>query len=107
MADIDDIPDPQLEALLRNSFEGPVADAGFTDRVMRALPPRREPRRWLVPMSAVAGGVLAWLALMPSPLWREVAREWIGGQFGAASVGVAVLALVVALASCACSLEER
>jgi hypothetical protein len=107
MTDLDDTTDPKLDALLRRQFPGAVADDGFTARVMGALPPRRQPRTWLLPAAAVAGSGLAWLALMPSPVWQHAAREWLQGDFGAATAGIGVLLLAVTLASCAWSLEEN
>lgn len=106
MTDLDDTSDPKLDDLLRRQFPGAVAEDGFTSRVMRALPPRRQPRAWLLPGAAVAGSLLAWLALMPSPVWQHAAREWLAGDLGAASAGIGVLLLAVTLASCAWSLEE-
>lgn len=106
MVEHDDTTDPALDALLRRQFTGPVPDEGFSARVMRALPPRRAPRPWLLPTAAVAGCGLAWLALAPSPAWRLAAQEWAAGDPGAASLGVAVLMGVLALAGCAWSLDE-
>lgn len=99
-------PDDKLDALLRRQFPGPVADDGFAARVMQALPPRRQPRTWLLPGAAVAGSLLAWLALMPSPVWRQATQEWLAGDLGAATLGLGVIAFAVTLASCAWSLEE-
>jgi hypothetical protein len=101
-----ELDDHKLDDLLRRQFPGAVADDGFTARVMRVLPPRRQPRPWLVPGAAVAGSLLAWLALMPSPVWQQAAREWLQGDFGAATAGIGVLLMVVTLVSCAWSLEE-
>jgi hypothetical protein len=101
-----ELDDQKLDDLLRRQFPGAVAEDGFTSRVMRALPPRRAPRPWLVPGAAVAGSLLAWLALMPSPVWQQAAREWLQGDFGAATAGIGVLLVVVTLVSCAWSLEE-
>jgi hypothetical protein len=101
-----ELDDQKLDDLLRRQFPGAVADDGFTARVMRVLPPRRQPRPWLVPGAAVVGSVLAWLALMPSPVWQQAAREWLQGDLGAATAGIGVLLMVVTLVSCAWSLEE-
>lgn len=106
MTDLDNMSDPKLDGLLRRQFPGAVAEDGFTSRVMRVLPPRRAPRPWLVPGAAVAGSLLAWLALMPSPVWQQAAREWLQGDPGAATAGIGVLLMVVTLVSCAWSLEE-
>ena len=106
MTDLDDTTDPKLDALLRRQFPGAVADDGFSTRVMRALPPRRQPRPWLLPVAAVVGTLLAWLALMPSPVWQQAAQEWLQGNLGAATAGIGLLMFAVTLASCAWSLEE-
>lgn len=107
MTDIDHVSDQQFDDRLRRHFAGAVADDGFSARVMRALPPRREHRRWLLPVAAVAGSVLAWLALMPSPLWQQVAQEWLADDIGAATAGIGALLFGVTLVSCVWSLQER
>lgn len=99
--------DLALDDALRRSFAGPVADDGFTARVMHALPARRRPRSWLLPGAALAGGLLAWLALLPSPLWRQVTQEWLAGDFGLALAGCCVLALGVSLLGCGWALAEE
>lgn len=106
MTDTHQASDQHLDDLLRRHFPGGVADDGFSARVMRALPKRRDPRHGLLPAAAAAGGVLAWLALMPSPLWQQVAQEWLARDLGAATIGVGALLLGVTIASCAWSLEE-
>ncbi|MBL8299144.1 MAG: hypothetical protein JNN30_12465 [Rhodanobacteraceae bacterium] len=98
--------DDSLDDLLRRSFAGAVTDDGFTARVMHALPPHRQPRPWLLPGTALAGCLLAWLALLPSPLWQQVAREGLAGSFGAASAGVCGLLLVLSLLGCSWALAE-
>src|SRR5690606_23473741 len=105
MTDINHASDQKLDDLLRRQFPGAVADDGFSARVMRALPPRRQPRLWLLPSAAVAGSLLAWLALMPSPVWQQIAQEWSADDFGAASVGMGVLLLAVTMVSCAWALD--
>lgn len=97
--------DESLDDLLRRSFAGAVADDGFTARVMHALPARRQ-RPWLLPGAALAGGLLAWLALLPSSLWQQVAQEWLSGGFGMATAGGCVLLLGVSLLGCGWALAE-
>lgn len=106
MIDLNDASDQQLDDRLRHQFPGAVPDDGFSARVMRHLPPRLQPRPWLLTSAAVAGGLLAWLALMPSPIWQQIAQEWRAGDIGSASAGTGVLLLAIALVSCAWSLEE-
>ncbi len=106
MTDLNDTSDHKLDELLRRQFPGAVADDGFSARVMHALPQRRASRPWLLPVAAVAGTLLAWLALMPSPVWQQAAQEWLQGNLGAATAGIGLLMFAVTLASCAWSLEE-
>lgn len=103
---MNDLTDEMLDELLRGGFAGAVADGGFSERVMRALPVRRSQRPWMLPGFALAGGLLAWVVLLPSPVLRQVARESLAGNFGAASAGVCVLLLVVSLLGCGWALDE-
>lgn len=103
---MNDISDQKIDDLLRRQFAGPVPDDGFLARVTRALPARRRPRPWLLPVAALAGSLLAWLTLLPSPLWQQVAHEWLAGGFGASSAGVCVLLVGVSLLGCGWALEE-
>ncbi len=99
-------PDDELDALLRQAFEGPVADDGFSARVVRALPPRRTRATRLVPAAALGGSVAAWLALSPLPLWREVTSEALAGSLGTASLTFISLLVVLGALGCAWALEE-
>ena len=92
-----------LETLLREDAARIRADAGFTNRVLHALPARRHAPRWLRPAlvmgSAVTGSALA-VAFAPAVESPLVAlSEWLGA--GAASpAAVASLAIgAVLLAS--------
>ncbi len=101
-----DISDQRIDDLLRRNFNGAVPDDGFSAQVTRALPARQRPRPWLLPVSALVGGLLTWMTLVPSPLWQQAAREWLAGGFGAASSGVCVLVLGLAILGCSWALEE-
>lgn len=104
---MNDFSDQELDDLLRRAFTGAVADDGFSARVMRALPARRRQRPWLLPAAVLVGGLLAWLALLPSPLLQQVGREWLAGDFGGASAAVYMLLFGVSLLGCGWALEER
>jgi hypothetical protein len=104
---MNDIPDQELDDLLRRAFTGAVEDDGFSARVMRALPVRRRPRPWLLSGAALAGGLLAWWALLPSPLLQQFAREWLASDFGGVSAAVYILLFGVSLLSCGWALEEQ
>lgn len=107
MIEPDDRSDRALDELLRKGFQGEVADEGFSARVMRALPPRRRERPWLLPAAALAGGLLAWLAVLPAQAWQDLAREWLAGDIGPLTLGVGALMLVVSMLGCAWALDEN
>ena len=52
------IHDDDIDALLRQSFDGPTHDAGFCDRVMQQLPPRRRASAWPLATGVLVGAVL-------------------------------------------------
>lgn len=85
--------DDAIDALLRAGFDGPVADDGFTDRLMRRLPPRRRPVPWLAMAGACIGLVVGWLSLWPSPVLHAGWSEWLHSR---PSTAAFTLLLVVA-----------
>ena len=88
--------DDALERLLLRTGIDPVADDGFSDRVLSALPPRRRRRQALVPgIAAVIGASLAAWQLSGAALVQATAIEWQAGALGPA--GTAVLSSVIAL----------
>lgn len=98
-------PDDAVEILLRRQFDGPVPDAGFAERVMQALPPRRRRVRWPAWAGLAAGAVACWLALLPSPLLRVAWRDVLRAHWSAADItlllvmaGMALLALAWGIA---------
>lgn len=98
--------DPELDEWLRRSFVDQVPDDGFTTRVMRALPARPRPQVWMLPVAALAGALLACLALLPSPLLRQAASQWLSADLGGSMVLVCALLFGVSLLGCAWALEE-
>ena len=84
-----------IDALLRQSFEGPVADAGFSERVMQHVRPRRRVSPWPLTLGAIAGVLLCWLSLADSPLLRAAWQGWSSGHWSASTV--VTLALMAAL----------
>jgi hypothetical protein len=104
--------DQKLDELLRREFPGAVSDDGFTLRVMRTLPIRPLPMRtrgqaWMMPTACLSGGLLAWLALLPAPLWQQIAREWPATGIGSsAALLMMAVSLGTGLLGCAWALEE-
>lgn len=87
--------DDAIDALLRQSFDGPLADAGFSERVMQYVPPRRRASPWPLTLCAIAGVLLCWLSLADSPLLRAAWQGWFSGHWSASTV--VTLALMAAL----------
>jgi hypothetical protein len=100
------ISDQKLDDLLRRNLAGAVEDNGFTERVMHALPSRRRQQRWLLPGAAMAGGVLGWSALAPSPLLEQLTREFLAGAFGTTSALFCLVLFGVSLLGVGWALEE-
>ena len=101
-----ELSDEKLDELLRSDFLTDVADDGFSARVLHSLPSRPRPRPWLLPGAALTGGLLAWLTLLPAPLFQHATREWLAGDMGAASAVTCAMLLGLAVLGCSWALEE-
>lgn len=75
-----------IETLLRKSFDGPVSDDGFSERVMQALPARRVRRRWMLPAGIIAGVVACWIAMTSTSLIRVASHDWASGRLSATTL---------------------
>lgn len=80
--------DDAIEALLRRQFEGPVADDGFSERVMRQLPPRRRRIAWPLWLGLLAGACACWPSLAGTPLLHAGWRDWLDGELSAPAMGL-------------------
>ena len=92
--------DDDLDALLRQSFDGPTADGGFSEGVMRRLPPRRRrPSLWPLAAGILVGTVLCALSLSGSSLWNAAWRGWrVGDGSGATLIVLSTMAAMSLLA---------
>jgi hypothetical protein len=79
--------DKLVDTLLREAFDGPVADAGFCDRVM-PLVPRRRRIVWPLVVGMIVGAGLCWYYLLSSPLLHIDWRDWPKGEPGPAAIAV-------------------
>lgn len=100
------INDDDIDALLRKSFDGPLPDAGFCDRVMQQLPPRRH-RSARPLLAGVLGGVLLCaLSLFASPLWNAAWRGWLVGEWSTSTLIALGMMAAMSLLALAWTLAE-
>lgn len=98
--------DDDIDALLRQAFDGPVADDGFCDRVMQQLPPRRRRLGWPLVAGLLTGTALCALSLYASPLWDIAWREWLVGEWSAATFVTLAATAAMSVLALAWSLAE-
>jgi hypothetical protein len=103
---MNDLADQALEDLLRADFKGAVADDGFATRVMHSLPARRRLQPWLIPSAVLAGALLSWITLVPSPVFELAAAEWGQGAIGPSSVLLLSLLLTMGVLGSAWALDD-
>lgn len=92
--------DPQddlLETLLRRSFDGPVRDDGFTDRLMRDLPPRRRRIAWPLWLGLLIGSAACWLSLLRVPALLVGWRDGLAGELSSHVIGLWLVMGLLAL----------
>lgn len=102
---MDDMEDP-IDALLREGFEGPAPEDGFSDRVMDHLPTRKQSRHWPLHLGlgggVVAGGSTLWHASIAQVGWSH----WVAGELSASTVSLFVAAAGLAIGALAWSISE-
>lgn len=98
--------DDPIEALLRKQFDGPVPDEGFSERVMRRLPPRRRRIVWPLWAGVLAGAGACWLGLRCSPLLHVGWRDWMGGELSVSAATVLVAIAGMSLLACWWAIAE-
>ena len=87
-----DMHDNDIEALLRQNFEGPVANDGFSEKVMQRLPARRR-IKWPLLGGALAGVAGCALSLLRSSLLSDGWRDWLRGEWQSMPAMVLLLAM--------------
>jgi hypothetical protein len=100
------IDDDDIDALLRQSFDGPTPDAGFSDRLMQQLPPRRRRFAWPLVAGVLTGTALGVLSLSNSPLWRASWQGWMVGEWSASGLVVVSMMAGLTLLAVGWSLAE-
>ncbi|MDN5924465.1 MAG: DUF5056 domain-containing protein [Xanthomonadales bacterium] len=95
-----DVSDDMIESMLREQFDGPVADDGFSERVMQVLPPRPRHRAWPLWLGIVVGMLACWLGLLRAPVLQTGWSDWLHGEFSMPAITVmAVMAGLSLLAA--------
>ncbi|WP_018973022.1 hypothetical protein [Rudaea cellulosilytica] len=100
------IHDDDIDALLRQSFDGPIADDGFCDRVMQQLSRRRRPSAWPLAAGVLVGAAMCSLSLFTSPLWRAAWHGWLVGEWSNSSIIMLSIMAVMSLLALAWTLAE-
>jgi len=103
---MNELHDNEIEALLRRGFGGPVPDAGFSEQVMRRLPPRRRRIAWPLWGGLLAGTGACWLSLLRSPLLHAGWRAWLHGDWSAPAIALLLAAGGLSLLTCWWSATE-
>ena len=85
--------DDATDAFLRKQFDGPVADNGFSERVMQQLPPRRRRTVWPPWVGILAGAGACWLSLLTTPFLHAGWKGWMSGE-----LSISAIALISAIA---------
>ncbi len=80
--------DDAIDALLRTQFDGPVADDGFSERVMQALPPRRRRSDWPLRAGIAAGVIACWFSLRSAPVLHAGWSAWVSHQLTAPAIAL-------------------
>lgn len=100
------ISDDDIDALLRTSFDGPLADDGFCDRVMLQLPPRHHRAAWPLLTGVLGGIALCALSLYASPLWNTAWQGWRMGEWSTSTVVTLTMMAAMSLLALVWSLAE-
>lgn len=98
--------DDAIEALLRRQFHGPVADEGFSARIVQRLPRRRRRAAWPLGAGLLAGVAACWAVLRSSPLLVAGWHDYAGGHWSTAAIAVSAAMLGMTLLALAWSVAE-
>ncbi len=92
--------DHDIDALLREHFEGPVPDDGFAERVMQRARPRRRRTVWPVVAGIAAGIGGCWLSLLPTSVLQVGWQHWINGELSASAIVLMAAMAGMSLLAC-------
>ena len=98
--------DDTIEALLCRQLDGPVADDGFSERVMQHLPPRRRRATWPLWIGALIGTAACWICMDSVPLFHNGWRDWLAGEPSMSAIGMWVMMAAMSLLALMWGLAE-
>jgi hypothetical protein len=100
------VQDDDIEMLLRQQLDGPVADGGFSQRVMQRLPTRRRRAAWPLWAGVLTGTGACWLSLMFTPLLHAGWRDWLRGDPSVPAICLLLAAAGMAVLACWWAMAE-
>jgi len=103
---MNDAMDDAVDALLREQFEGPVADDGFCASVMDRLPPRRRRNQWPMVAGILAGVATCWFSLWSAPIAYNGWQDWLSGAPSAATMALFIAMISMAILALAWTIAE-
>ena len=98
--------DDTIETLLRQQFEGPVADDGFSERVMQDLPLHRRRATWPLWIGALMGTAACGFCIDTVPLFHSGWRDWLAGEPSTSAIGMWVVMAAFSLLALVWGLVE-
>lgn len=98
--------DDEIEALLRDQFDGPAAPDDFCERVMAQLPAGRRFTIGPVTAGAFTGVVMCWGSLWSAPIARIAWRDWLSGELSASAFVLFSAMMILALLALAWTFAE-
>jgi Domain of unknown function (DUF5056) len=98
--------DDTIEALLRRQFDGPVADDGFSDRVMQHLPTHRRRATWPLWIGVLIGTAACGICIDSVPLLHNGWRDWLAGEPSISAIGMWAMMAAMSLLALMWSLAE-
>ena len=95
-----------LDVLLRQQFEGPVADEGFCASVIDRLPARRLRNKWPMVAGIIAGVATCWFSLWSAPVAHAGWQDWLSGEPSASAVALFIAMTSMAILALAWAIAE-
>lgn len=95
-----------IEALLREQFNGPVADDGFTDQLMQHLPVQRQRVRWPLWIGMTLGALGGWLSIASVPWLGSAWHALLHGHYTPAAMTLLICVAAITLIAGCWSLAE-